>query len=426
MRKLIAAMKKELLLLIRDKIGLAILFIMPMLLIFVMTLIQDTAFRTLNEKGIPLLVVNEDQDTLGFRIENALKNSDLVTFSNSIDGKKATRKELYKAVKEGRYLVGIIIPKGTTIAIQKNVRKLVDESLGEDVSDVKNESKEIELVIDPIASKSFVTSITSQLREFISTMRTRIMFETFNAQIAELIPDGTMVNKSQYSNGQVITYKEVYASDISGEITPNAVQHNVPAWTIFAMFFIILPLVSSIMKEKEEGSVFRFHTIPASYFLQINAKLIVFVIVCLIQFFLMLMIGLFFLPMLGLPVLDLGNSYAGIGLIALGCGFAATGFGVVVGTLAGTQQQGAILGSLSILIFSAIGGIWVPAYVMPSIMRTISEISPLKWAMDGFYGLFMRGEGFMDVVPHFLKLFVFFILCLGITMFVNRYKRSRF
>jgi len=424
MKKLIAAMKKEFLLLIRDKMGLAILFAMPMVLIFVMTLIQDAAFRTINEEGIPLLVVNEDQDTLGFRIENGLKSSEVVAYSNSIDGKPATRDELYKAVKEGKFLVGIVIPKGTTAAIKKNVKKLVDESLGEDVSNIKNESLEIELVIDPIASKSFVTSITSQLREFISSLRTRIMFETFNEQIAELIPDGTDVRKSEYSNDQTVTYKEVYASEISGEITPNAVQHNVPAWTIFSMFFIIIPLVSSIMKEKEEGSIFRFHTIPASYFLQINAKLIVFVIICIIQFFLMLSIGLVFLPMLGLPVLDLGNSYAGIVLIATGCAFAASGFGVLVGTLASTQQQGAILGSLSILLFSAIGGIWVPAYVMPSIMRTISEVSPLKWAMDGFYGLFMRGEGFIDVLPHFLKLFAFFVLCLAITMLVQRYKRK--
>lgn len=424
MRKLIAAMKKEFLLLIRDKMGLSILFVMPMLLIFVMTLIQDAAFRTLNEEGIPLLVVNEDQDTLGFRIENGLRSSEIVAYSNVINGKVATRDELYNAVKRGDFLVGIVIPKGTTEAIQKNVRKLVVESMGEDVSAVNVESLEIEIVIDPIASKSFVTSITSQLREFISSMQTRIMFETFNDQIAELIPDGSEIKKSEYSNKQVVKYKEVYASDISGELTPNAVQHNVPAWTIFSMFFIILPLISSIMKEKEEGSIFRFHTIPASYFLQINAKLIVFVIICMIQFFLMLSIGLIFLPMLGLPMLDLGNSYAGIILIAAGCAFAATGFGVLVGMLAGTQQQGAILGSLSILLLSAIGGIWVPAYVMPSIMRTISEISPLKWAMDGFYGLFMRGEGFIDVIPHFLKLFAFFILCIGITTMISRYKRK--
>ena len=75
------------------------------------------------------------------------------------------------------------------------------------------------------------------------------------------------------------------------------------------------------------------------------------------------------------------------------------------------------------LIFSAIGGIWVPAYVMPSIMRTISEISPLKWAMDGFYGLFLRGEGFVDIIPHFFKLAVFFAVCLLIAIRVQSRKR---
>ena len=423
MRKLIAAIKKEFLLLIRDKMGLSILFIMPMVLIVIMTLIQDTAFRTLNEEGIPLLVVNEDQDSLGFRIESGLKSSDLVAFHNEIDGKRATRDELYQAVKKGKFLIGIIIPKGTTRAIQEDVKRLVDQSLGEDVSNYKQTSTELEMVIDPIASKSFVTSVTSQLREFISTVKTRVLFETFNAQIAELIPDDIDFKPGEYSNRQAITYKEVYASEVSGELKPNAVQHNIPAWTIFAMFFIVLPLVSSIMKEKEEGSVFRFHTIPTSYFLQINAKLIVFIVICLIQFFLMLLIGLVFIPMLGLPVLQLGNSYSGILLMALGCALAASGFGVLVGSLATTQQQGAVLGSLSILIFSAIGGIWVPAYVMPSIMRTISEVSPLKWAMDGFYGLFLRGEGFLDILPHFFKLALFFAVCLAIAVRVQSKKR---
>ncbi len=195
MRKLLAAMRKEFILLIRDKLGLSILFIMPMLLIFIMTLIQDAALRTLNEEGIPVLVVNEDQDSLGFRIENGLKSSDLVAFHNEINGKRATRDELYQAVKEGKFLIGIVIPTGTTKTIQEDVKRLVGESLGEDVSQLKSTTTEIELVIDPIASKSFVTSITSQLREFISSVKTRVMFETFNAQINELMPEDMRVEQ---------------------------------------------------------------------------------------------------------------------------------------------------------------------------------------------------------------------------------------
>lgn len=424
MRRLVAAMKKEMLLLVRDKIGLAILFLMPMVLIFVMTLIQDSAFRTINEEGIPIVFVNEDQDTLGQRIEQGLRNAELCSFEDEIDGRKATRTSAKKAVKEGRFLVGIIIPEGATQAIRNNVENIVLESIGSyDETKADELSVEILLIIDPVASKSFVISITSQLREFISSAKTRLMFETFNAQITELIPDDLDNSENVNVDHQVIRYKQEYASELTGEMKPNAVQHNVPAWTIFAMFFIVIPLVGSILKEKTEGSVFRFHTIPASYLLQINAKVLVYICVCMLQFVLMLTIGLVFLPMLGLPVLQLGNSYTGVLLVAIGCSAAAAGFGVLVGTLAKTPQQGAILGSLSILLLSAIGGIWVPSYIMPEIMRVISQLSPLNWGLDGFYALFLRGEGLLEILPQFIKLFVFFALCLMLAVLVHKMKK---
>jgi ABC-2 type transport system permease protein len=202
------------------------------------------------------------------------------------------------------------------------------------------------------------------------------------------------------------------------------VQHNVPAWTIFAMFFIVIPVVSSVMREKNEGSVFRFHILPVGYFLQVMAKLLMFTAVCMIQFVLMLCIGLFILPMLGLPVLDLGNSLSGVFVIALSTSLAASAYGVLVGTLAGTQQQGAVLGSLSILVLSALGGIWVPAYIMPDTMRTISEFSPLNWSLNGFYGLFLRGEGLVDMGMYVIKLVSFALLCIGITTWVN-FRKAR-
>ncbi|MDX2361548.1 MAG: ABC transporter permease [Crocinitomicaceae bacterium] len=423
MRQLLAAIKKETLLLVRDRIGLAILFIMPMVLIFVMTIIQDAAFRTLNEQGIPIVLVNADQDSLGNRIEFGLSNTDLCVLHTEIDGEIATLETVRKAVQEGQFLIGIIIPEGATDAIENNVSSLVSASLGMEDETVGAQSAEIQLIIDPVAAKSFVVSITSRLREFISGVKARIMFETFNTQIAELIPEDLGVETGTYNGEPIITYAEEYASELTGDVQPNAVQHNVPAWTIFSMFFIVLPLVSSMMKEKEEGTVFRFHTIPTSYFLQIIAKIFVYIIVCMMQFFLMISIGLFALPLIGLPELELGNSYSGILLIALGCSIAATGYGVLVGTLATTQQQGSILGSLSILVLSAIGGIWVPAYIMPDTMRTLSEMSPLHWGLDGFYGLFLRGEGIGDMIPHFLKMLIFFVVCIGLTIGVQRFKR---
>jgi len=425
LHKLLATVKKEILLLLRDKVGLSVLFIMPVALILVMTLIQDSAFKSINEKGIPVVFVDEDQDSLGLQIKQGLLSNDLVYLSDSIDSKPASSQSAKKAVSEGRFLVGIVIPKGATAAIRKNVSVLVNETMnGTPPAAETADSVQITILIDPIAKQSFLNAVTSNLREFISEVKTKIMFQTFSQQVAELIPDKQNAPRNPYQRSQIIHYNEVYASTATGKIVPNAVQHNVPAWTIFAMFFIAIPLSNSILKEKTEGSVFRLHTMPTPYLLLIMGKIVVYVLVCLLQFMLMLAVGKFLLPQLGLPALVLGNSMAGIFVLTTATALAATGFGVTVGTLATTDHQAAIMGSLSILLLSALGGIWVPSYVMPEVMRNISAFSPLNWSLEGFYKLFLRGGTVTDILPDAIKLLVFFFAMMGISYLANRKKRK--
>ncbi len=425
LNKLLATVKKEILLLLRDKVGLSVLFLMPVALILVMTLIQDSAFKSINEKGIPVVFVDNDNDSLGYQIKQGLLSNDLCYVSDSIDGKPANSESAKKAVSEGKFLIGIVIPKGATASIRKNVSAMVSETLNvTDSLQKQPDSVEIVLLIDPVAKKSFLTAVTSNLREFISEIKTKIMFQTFSEQIAEVIPDKKNTPKNSYQKSQIIRYKEIFASTATEQIVPNAVQHNVPAWTIFAMFFIAIPLSNSILKEKTEGSVFRLHTMPTPYLLLINGKILVYVLVCLIQFLLMLAVGKFLLPQMGLPALVLGNSMMGIFVLTLATAFAATGFGVTVGTLATTDHQAAIMGSLSILLLSALGGIWVPSYVMPEVMRNISSFSPLNWSLEGFYKLFLRGGDVTDILPDAIKLMIFFFAMMGISYLANHKKRT--
>lgn len=429
MNKLLACIKKEILLLVRDRVGMLILFLMPMILIFVMTLIQDSAFKSINEKGIPVVYVNNDQDSLGSMIEYGLRHNDLCAYNDSIDGQPATPETARKAVADGKFLVGIVVPKDATKAIRSNVIELVNETMAveEDSASKKSilpDSVQITIFIDPVAKKSFLTSITSNLREFISEVKTKIMFQAFSEQIAEVVPDRNTAPKNTFARTQIITYNEVYASKTLDKIVPNAVQHNVPAWAIFAMFFIVIPMGGSIMKEKNEGSVFRLHTMPTPYLLLVNGKVSVYVTVCLIQFLLMLSVGLYILPLMGLPKLVLGNSYPAILILTLATAFAATGYAVMVATISSTEHQCAILGSLSILLLSALGGVWVPTYVMPEAMRNISLLSPLNWSLEGFYKLFLRGGGVADIWLDSLKLLLFFLATMAVAHWVNYVKRK--
>ncbi|NOS56625.1 MAG: hypothetical protein HOP37_10270, partial [Cyclobacteriaceae bacterium] len=234
--RLLATIKKEVLILLRDQIGLSILFIMPMILILVMTLIQDSAFRTLNEKGIPVVFVDNDQDTLGLSIYKGLKGYSLCSLTDSIDGKPATAQTAKEAVSKGKFLMGIVIPKGATKAIRTNVSSLVNETFAieavpADSMIAKADSVTILLFIDPVVKESFIVTITSNLREFISSVKTQIMYQTFSEEIEEILPSETKAPNNMLAKTQIIKYKEEYGSNLIGEIVPNAVQHNVPAWS---------------------------------------------------------------------------------------------------------------------------------------------------------------------------------------------------
>jgi len=426
MKKFIAIITKELRMLLRDKIGLSILFIMPLVLIVVMTVIQDAAFHSISEEGVPLVFVDNDKDSLGISIGNGLKESTLCAFSDQIDGKPATAETARAAVSEGKFMIAVIIPEHATQKIRTSVEGLVEETMGlSAIGEIRHsvDSVEILMYIDPVAKNSIVVTVTSNLHEFIAAMKTKLMFETFSEQIGEIVPDGVSKPSNAYAKTQIVSYKQEYASKLEGGVTPNAVQHNVPAWTIFGIFFIVVSVVSNIMKEKKDGSAFRLHTMPTSYSQLIIGKLIVYVTVCTLQFFAMMLVGVYFMPVLGLPALDPGDSYVGLFFIGISTAFAATSFGVLIGTVAQSEQQGAILGSLSVLLLSALGGIWVPAYVMPGVMRTISEFSPMNWAMDGFYKLLFRGEGFFSTFAPGMKLIALsFVFLLGASLF-NRYKK---
>ena len=103
----------------------------------------------------------------------------------------------------------------------------------------------------------------------------------------------------------MIHVEQQYASKNANEkLVLNSVQHNVPAWTMFAMFFILFPLAGNFIKEREEGSMLRLRLISGSQFPVMAGKFLFYFGVCLLQFVLMILVGIFIMPLLGLQQLD--------------------------------------------------------------------------------------------------------------------------
>ena len=413
-----ASAYKDLLILSRDKAGLAILFFMPVMLIFIMTLIQDSAYSTMSQSSLPIIYVDQDQDSLGTSIRRGLQSTTLVRLVTGENGKDFNRAAAEEAVSSGKYLLAVVVPEGASDAIRRSVSQNIERALLDpDAEFDPIEKAEITVFVDPAAQQAFINSVSSTLREFISEMKTKLVFETFSRELANLLPDG---EEPEFTNEDVVLFKQEYASHDRMTTFPNTVQHNVPAWTIFAMFFIIIPLSVSLIREKSEGSMVRLKTLPGSYLDILLGKFAVFFVVCNIQFVLMMLVGIVLLPLVGLPVLNFGGHLAAIAVVAICNAFAATCAGLVLGTVATSMQQATIGGSVAVLIFAAIGGIWVPTYVMPVIMEKLSVVSPLNWGLKAFYNIFLRGAGTTDILGDAMKLVVFGFAMMGVAVGYHR------
>ncbi len=419
------SIQKELLLLKRDFGGAVILFVMPLILIITVTLIQDSAFKTVSDSKIPILLVDYDKGNVSKTVFENLKKSNIFTVVTKIDNKSLTETLAKDAVFKGKYQLAIIIPKKLSVDLQlkidQNVKKITS-SLGitDTIAKTKQtkilNQKEVKLYFDPAVQMSFKNAVMSSIDKMISQIETHSIYATFQDQLGD--------GNNSFEQKSFITFKEIIPKINDKEIIPNSAQHNVPAWTLFAIFFIIIPLSINIVKEKSQGTFIRLRTNPVSNIIVLGGKTITYLIICMIQFYMMIVVAIFLFPKIGLPSLNVEGNLFLMSIVALFSGFAAIGFGLLLGTIAKTQEQSAPFGATSVIILAAIGGVWVPVFAMSNFMQIIAKSSPMNWGLNAFYDVLLRNATFLDIVPEISLLFLFFIITTTIALLYDKKKRA--
>ena len=435
MKNFINLLYKDFLLLVRDFWGVVLLFLMPWALVLMMTYLQDSTFRSINENRIPLYLLNNDHDSLGDMVSGQILESSIFDVKTDVDGKDLTAKEVEEAVSRGDFLIGVIIPENATAQLRENVRHGVERAFNSDeytddedadsedsgIVDIKKNDPEstisqqpleIKLLIDPTTKLSFRTSLIRAMRENALSVQNKLLLSEITKQVNRIVPMPIDLN---IDTGALITINESYAQSDKAKIIPNSTQHNVPAWSMFAIFFIVISLAGNMIREREIGCYNRLMTMPCSFHSYIMSKVCVYMCVCLFQLLLMILTGMFILPLLGLPALKLGQSIVALLAMAVSSSLAAIGYGLAIGSIARTNQQASIFGAVSVVILAAIGGVWIPIFMMPRFMQIVSAISPLNWGLNGFNDIFVRDAGFYDILPFFSASVIFFLITLFIS-----------
>src|SRR5690606_11953797 len=120
---------------------------------------------------------------------------------------------------------------------------------------------------------------------------------------------------------------------------PTSVQQSVPAWLVFAMFFVVIPLSNALISERQQGTLRRLRTFATSPFLPVIGKLVPYFFITQIQVALMLAVGVWLVPLLGGDRLTLGDSIPGLMLISACLSLAALGYGILIAVAARTTDQ---------------------------------------------------------------------------------------
>ncbi len=419
-------LKKEILLFINDKVGLALMFLMPILLVFIITIIQNNAFSMLEGKQLKMMVVNQDEGALGKKVVQEIDNTAMFDLR---ENSSLTMDQLQGCIISNEVLVGIYIPKDFSkiLKVQNNkATSVMLANMGMPMEEVEaivksKKTPQIYFVHDPTLQESYSFSILNvikgvskgvELEELVSEIYTQMGMAEVPEDFAK-----NLKKENIHINRVVALSKD--------NVLPNASQHNVPAWTVFAMFFMVVSLGTNIVSERNSGSFLRIKTLPTDFSHVIFAKQVVYFLIALLQVTVIFGIGYLIFPHIGLPELHFPQNIPGLILITGLCCIAAISYAVMVGSVMRTPDQANGFGAISIIIFATFGGVWVPLFVLPEFMQKISVFSPLHWCIEGFYILFLKDGNWLDILKITLYLFTFSFICQTIAYLSLRKKITR-
>ncbi|MBC6490166.1 ABC transporter permease [Flavihumibacter stibioxidans] len=414
MRKIAATVLNEFRLFRKDLAGVALLFLMPLALTIIMALIQDAPFREYQDIRFDILWVDNDKGKMALQMGEGLEEIKQFRLVRELDGKPVEAGQARALVQKGEYKIAIILPDGVSAEVVNSANQVANEMgqrMGAAGKLPQRESRpaNLEIYFDPVTKQAMKLSLLNALDKQLTKVQAEIILARLEEKMKGEKGDSAGVEPIDLqAKMRAVTIKELSAAPENKiNLNTNSVQHNVPAWAIFGLFFIIIPIAGNSIREREDGSLMRIRMIPGSYFSILTGKLSFYVLLGTLQFFIMLAAGLLILPRFGLPSLQMGSAPLALLVTALVIAMTATAYGVCVGSLFQTPNQALPFGAISIVILSAVGGIWVPVEILPAGLQQVAKLSPLYWALDAINGIFLRGGGLQAVWPNLIVLFGF-------------------
>jgi ABC-2 type transport system permease protein len=167
---------------------------------------------------------------------------------------------------------------------------------------------------------------------------------------------------------------------------------------ILMLLFSVAGVGTSILEEKENGTINRLLYSPLKGSTILYGKMLFAFFISILQLTAMFLFAWLVFNM------NLSVNIPALILMIIATAFAVSSLGIFLAAIAKTRQQAQNLSTIIILIMSAIGGSMIPLFIMPSILQKIALLSVNYWGIQGFYDVFWRTLPFEAILPKILIL----------------------
>jgi len=355
---LLPIMRKEFIHIIRDPRTLAVIFAMPLL-----QLILLGYAATSDVRNIPLAIYDQSRSTQSRQLIEAFVASGQFTLAQVA----TSEQDLAQLVDNGRVRAGLIIPPAFAS------------------DQLSGRTAQAAFILDG-SDPSVAASALSSARLIGQAQATEI-------QRQELARRGMSLALTPPVEGRTRVW---YNPDMT------SAYFMVPALIgMILQLQATLLTASAIVRERERGTIEQLIVTPIRPWELIVGKILPFAFVSLLITIEVLVIGTFWfeVPIRGsLPL-----------LLAISCLFllSSLGIGLLISTIAQTQQEAFLLTFLTLLPSVFLSGFIYPIAAMPQALQLVSGVVPLTYFLVVVRGIVLKGVGVSALTSQIVALAIF-------------------
>lgn len=417
---------------LKSKSSVLLTFLVPMILIFIFGSIFSNMGKQKGINAINVLTVDYDDSQFSQAFLNELDKLTEIKIVREVKVREEvqliTEESMHDFIKKGNFGLGIVIDKG----FENNA--------------LKGDSLSLTLNYDPMFAIEYGI-LSGMIQKTVFSKFPQLMFKGFfrlsenalgNEQnkrfqnsvqntVKQYFPDAefdfstdnltnmTFSDTSSTNEGDTFLKEMININSVQvtgAEIKNPMFSQSVAGMAVMFLLFSVNAVAGSLLAEKKDGSLKRILISPIKPVEIILGKMSFCIVLGIIQLTLMFVFGYFVFE------LDIFRDVLSLISVIIATSLACTSIGIFLATICKTERQADSLSTLIVLSMSALGGSFVPSFIMPASIKTIGRFTLNHWSMKGFTDIFWRQLGFSEILVSVAVLTGIFILFSSLALFL--------